>query len=103
MAESATKPPQVDWHSLHAHQVLGAPPGWRWCSIKTLGTTRQLAEGKATHFEVRGAVPGMYARGPRKGRPKWPADKDLDSFIVAFDDFRAWLNQQNTTTTGGHQ
>lgn len=93
MTEETAKP-KKDLHSMYAQQVLGAPPAWQWYSIKTLGTTRQMLEDSATHFEMRGAVPvGVYSRGPRKGRPKWPAGKDCDCFIVSFADFRAWAAQ----------
>lgn len=100
MTEETAKP-ERDLHSLHAQQMLGAPPGWQWYSLKTLGTTRQRIEHKATHFEMRGAVPvGVYSRGPRKGRPKWPAEKDCDCFIVSFADFRAWAAQYENSKGG---
>lgn len=87
-----------DLQSLYAQEIFGVPDGWRWCSVKTLGSSRQIAEGKATHFEMKGAVPGFYTRGPRKGRPKWPGDKDLDVFIVNFKEFREWVAQRRKSS-----
>ena len=87
----------MDWQSTYAREVLGAPPDWQWCSISTLGSNKQIAEGTATHFQMKGAVPvGVYTRGPRRGHVKWPPDGELDVFIVEFKSFRGWLKQRES-------
>jgi hypothetical protein len=62
-----------DFLALAAREVHGLPDEWRPCIYESL-------DGG---FLLHGAAPlGVYSRGPRKGRPKWPPTKDLRRVIV---------------------
>jgi len=51
-----------------ARKKLGAPAGWQMHGWEVIGKSDLI---------VRGGVPvGTYARGPRKGRPKWVGKGD---------------------------
>lgn len=56
----------IDLFQLAAERIHKVPTGWKWAVLDS--------HGKPEGFiEVWGAVPvGVYSRGPRKGRPKFP-------------------------------
>jgi hypothetical protein len=64
-----------DVYNLAAQRLKGMPEDWQWFSIES----KESPFGRFT--QVTGAVPvGFYSRGPRKGRTKWPANKDCQVF-----------------------
>ena len=72
MAEPV-KPPDV--YNLAAQRFKGMPVDWQWFSIQS----KESPYGR--FVQVTGAVPvGFYSQGPRKGRPKWPINKDCQIF-----------------------
>lgn len=67
-------------------RMFKMPPDWRVCGMKTLDNNRP---GLGIIYE--GAVPlGEYTRGPKKGRTKWPSDKDCQTFTVLRSEIEAF-------------
>ena len=65
----------VDRWNLAVHRLFGVSEEWRWFRLEMLnGVTRQVL--------VEGCVPdGVYASGPKKGRPRWDRKK-AERFVV---------------------
>ena len=79
-----------DIHAITARRVHNLPDEWRPCIYESLD--RDLG------FALTGAVPiGIYSRGPRKGRPKWPPKRDLQRVVITTDEVRQtqiqWENE----------
>ena len=73
---TATQPP--DLHTLTALRVHNLPPGWRILSVRS-----QPGYG----LELWGAVPiGTISRGPRKGQPKWPPQREWWDVVITIEE-----------------
>lgn len=71
-----------------ARKKLSAPDGWRAYKFECI----------ADCYLIEGSVPvGVYARGPRKGQPKWSGDGDQT--ILTRDDVEK-ANASYQATTG---
>ena len=85
---SASFPIKNGWDldSLMIQRMFNLPPGWRTCGIKTLDRNRP-----GLGFVYEGAVPlGKYTKGPKKGRTKWPSEKDCQTFTVLKSEIEAF-------------
>lgn len=85
-----------DIHAIAARYVHNLPDDWRpqiyGCLDRDLG------------FYLRGAVPiGIYSRGPRKGRPKFPPLGQLQRVVITPDEVRqARIRWENETGLCSH-
>ena len=75
---------------LAARQVHKLPDDWEPQIYEALD--------RGMGFALRGAVPvGTYSRGPRKGRPKWPPQGQLQRVVITADEVRQqriqWENE----------
>lgn len=75
-----------------AAEKKGVKAGWRWCKISTIGMPED-------YIRVWGSVPiGTIRSGPRKGRPKWPKEKDLETVFIRRKDMDALAEEWERET-----
>ena len=74
---STTQPP--DLHTLTARRFRrNLPPGWRILSVRPL---------PCYGWELWGAAPiGFISRGPRKGQPKWPPQREWLDVVISIQE-----------------
>jgi hypothetical protein len=70
-----------DFYAMTVRHVHNLPDDWQPMICRAID--RNLG------FELSGAVPiGAYSRGPRKGRPKWPPRKQLQTVVITHNEMR---------------
>lgn len=80
-AETESPPaPRIDWWSAAVRRLRNVPEGWQWWGLDCLDRTSRAVK-------VSGAVPlGVFSKGPRKGRLKWPPKDECDHFVLTMND-----------------
>jgi len=81
----------MDWFNEAAKRFHGKPDGWLWASLNA----RDAPDG---FIKITGGIPtGTVKTGPRKGRPKWPPEKDLETIWLRIGEIdqikRDWSDQ----------
>ena len=80
----------LDLFNLTACRVYGMPDGWEWCRLDS-------SNAPPGFVFAEGAVPvGIYKRGPRKGRKKWP--KQLQTVWIEWSVMQQIANRWETET-----
>lgn len=83
----------VDPYTLAAVKYHGAPPGWKACAWN------KMPDVAPSGFTlVRGAVPGVFKSGPRKGRDKWPPMYQQQTYFVSDEQRKAAIAEWESET-----
>ena len=73
-----------DYLNLAAIATFGLPEDWVWQRSTVITPNRRIG------FTLEGAVPvGVYTKGPRKGRVKWP--KKLETVVLLATELDAFI------------
>lgn len=75
-----------DMLEIHAREKLGLPDGWVCWFRKCLPEDAHPAQA----FHVQGCVPGVVARGPRKGKPDYKNGQNHAVAIIGCAEHKAW-------------
>jgi hypothetical protein len=77
----------VDFFNVCAEKKMGA--GWCWRQSEAVGGA----------FVLTGAKPiGVFSRGPRKGKPKFPDKKAYEKVVITTDELNAAYAEYEAST-----
>jgi len=89
----------LDLWNLFCRRKRGAPDGWQWRKIETVGDHRSPREHCASVIEG-GVCSVLYASGKRKGQRNWTKRDPLGdrTFVISFAEFDAFIAEVELET-----